>query len=389
MSEGNHFLQVDLPDGSTGFASVSLKHGAAAATAFDLGGNEQLEVQILDIDAADEGTLFAELRPRPKANDVRLSRQIPIPSDGQVSFPWLRPGIYALRIQDSVGAILLTRFVQVEANQQNRIELSIDSEPIRLRLASESGEAYPGATVHTHHNNGLLAGTYSSGANGEVDVFPADDTPLFLCIQTQSGEVAWNVSMPEASADPEQPRDVVLHCNASLRVELYDPSGPLVGQPCHIAGDPIEVEVSPTHTTDSQGRTTFSKLSSGSYLLRVYLPGHWPFNKLFEATVDAPITRIKIPRLANLEVLVENSAGQPLADQPITVWSLDYDKDIKRWWELGALDPMPASWRTDAQGKFVIPVLPEGPFRITCPGAEVRMTLVPGVANSATLRVGL
>jgi hypothetical protein len=332
--------------------------------------------------------LWLTLSSKKVAGETNFDWQIPLPPEGNARLGSISPGSYILRIQDSAGLILQTRFVQVRADERNHIEVSLDVDPVRLRLVDTAGEPYAGATVHIHHGNGMLVGTFTADAEGRVDILPAEEAPVFLCVQTRTGAVAWNVPVPAGSPENGEPREVVLVCNASLRIELYDPSGPLANQPCKLVGDQIELDVSPTHSTDSQGRTSFDKLTPGQYLVQVSLPGHWPFNKLFEATPNAPITRIKIPRIADLKVRVQGAGGGRLANQPITVWSLDYDKDVKRWWEVGALDPSPSDWKTDAQGEFVIPVMPEGPFRITCPGGETTITIEPGGENLANITVG-
>ncbi len=387
VSSGWHDVMLHLPDDSMANAYVKVLANSSETVPIDFTGALDLTVQLMEIPDGSEEMLWLELSPKVLPGETKFTRKVSVAADGSARVQWLKPGLYTLTVSDTLGQNHLTRFVQIKTDEQNHFELSLTATTIHLRIMGESGNAHSGAHVFVHHNNGMLAGTYGTDANGLVDIHPADETQPYLCIQTQSGEVAWNIPLPPAPEDPTKPREVVLDCNASLRIELYDPSGPLAGKPCLIAGDPIEVEVSPTHTTDAQGRTDFNKLTPGSYLVRVYLPGHWPFNKLYEAKPDAPITRIKIPRLADLTVQVQDAAGQPLANQAISVWSLDYDKDIKRWWELGALDPSPATWTTNALGRFTIPVLPEGPFRISCPGAETTIVLAPGADNLATLRV--
>lgn len=108
--------------------------------------------------------------------------------------------------------------------------------------------------------------------------------------------------------------------------------------------------------------------------------------------VDLPViwTRSVAQIVVSLmgETPVEWIRGVPLPNQPLTVWSMDYDKDVKRWWELGALDPSSSDWTTDLQGEFTIPVMPEGPFRITCPGGETTITIGPNAENLAVISIG-
>ncbi|MDF1839293.1 MAG: hypothetical protein P1V35_15600, partial [Planctomycetota bacterium] len=327
------------------------------------------------------------LTPRSVAGETKLSRYSSVAIDGIVSIPWLYPEQHLLRVQDNSGQVLATRMLDLSGGEIRPLKVSLDQEPILVRVLGADKHPRSEAMLWIHQNEGVVIDQYTTNSNGVVEVYPADESPIFLCVITQAGEVGWNIPIPEEQVQGVGLRDIVLQCDASLEVELFDLTGPLVGVPCVIAGDVIEEQVKATQATDPQGRATFDKLSAGEYLVQVFLPGYWPYNKLFEAKVDGGVTRIKIPRLADLKVRVEGAGGQPVVGKSITVWSLDYDKDVKRWWEVGALDPSPVTWMTDEQGEFVIPVMPEGPFRVSCPGAETTITLVPDGENLATLRL--
>jgi len=313
-----------------------------------------------------------------------------VEEDEPTSIGHLPGGLYDIRVNGSGGVALASKSLHLGEGEEVDIHLDLGGEAFSVRVLDNRRRPVAMADLVILHGEEKTLGHYTTDESGVASVTPPALGSAVAFISHPSIGHAWGVAIEFSGDGRMEPIDVEMSCEASAALRVVDRTGPLTNQMCRLFGTGFVEEVALPKATDTEGYVTFDRLSPGPYQLRIDSPGHWPYYQDREASIGGEVQEILVPRLANLTVEVRNAQGILVRDQPVRVWSLDYDKDTRNWQDVGAMSVDPADWRTDVTGRVTIPVFPEGTYRCSTEapdGTQIELTFEvrPGQANIAVL----
>ncbi len=255
---------------------------------------------------------------------------------------------------------------------------------LRGRVTDRAGAAIPNAEVLLQQRGGggghVLQPTLTDAAGSFVRSLRAVDKPFQVVVRAAGFVEFVSASQPATVSQTKYELNAVLERGTTLRGIVLDRAGkPIAG--AHVRVKPERSGQYSWHipihaATDKDGSFAITAVPPACVTLLVSAFGYRPV----ERKISAPEpTTIELERAQTIAGVVRDGGGAPVPGVTVVAYAADKKRfDIYFVVRADALRsdgiPGPARARTDAEGRFVIPDLGAGHYRLhAAPGSKVRV----------------
>lgn len=365
VSTGAYGFTVALPGGGIHKTDVRLGESSEERVEIDLSGTAALAVAVTLPDG-EELPWGSELRCRYWDGDAMVFRLEPLDERGRAFAEWLPAREMVLEIMLPTmegGSIRGARRVRLTPGETLELTVALGEGDRTIRVVDGKGRPVSGASVYVYaadSGGNPFAIDLRTDDRGSCTVRGLGDQPAFA--DAAHPVHGTRLGVPFALADDGDVFVLVLEGEERVEVMLGNARGPVAGAKPRLC-DARGWYCLDAGRTGADGRTSWSGLAEGEYLLRIEDEGYWPVRAPLSVPLAEGPFLVAMRELSALRIAVREG-GLPRSSIALSLRYLDSDLDLAQF--VGAESLVRSSTgtlTTDASGLLLLEGAPEGAYR--------------------------
>lgn len=356
-----------------------------------VGGDADLQVQVLSSTNEPLPEAMQLIVTSVGSGDASTEMYYPVPPSGLVSTVGVSPGRLAVLLLDASNQALAMITTVIEAGGGDApliLWLDQQAQPFRLAVFDSQGRPVPEVRVHMTpaRVNGAWVEERTDG-RGECGFRGLEPGDYLASI--------FHASLGSRSGIPV----AIERDQEHTQVLTFEPDGVLHA----ILRDGIRLQpevacrlydISRTTTlaalsSDAHGEVRWNHIGTGKFVIKIVDPAYWPIETIVSVVPEDVPVEVQVRRRGDLELELVRTSGSSVADQRLTIVSVESGQDLPSMFESVHRSLDSGALTSDMTGRVRLDGLPEGEFRwhALVDGTEKTglVRVAPGAVTRATV----